>query len=98
MRNALLPAALALTLLAAPALAQPAPQQPGMSSDAQKPQQNSADEAAVKGTMEDGLKPGDPATQQRASDKVEDAAVDAKRKSDAKQMSTGELPAKPLEK
>ena len=104
MRHVLLPAALALTLFAPPALSQtggqPQQPQPDLSSDAQKPQQNSADEAAVKGTMEDGLKPGAPGSEQqkRASDKVEDAAVAAKQKSDSKQMSTGEHPAKPLEK
>ena len=49
-----------------------------------KSQQNSADEAAVRGRLEDGIKPGDPSAQTEANKKVEDAAVEAKRKSDAK--------------
>jgi hypothetical protein len=44
----------------------------------------SADEAAVRGRLEDGIKPGEPRTQTEANKKVEDAAVQAERKSDAK--------------
>jgi hypothetical protein len=90
MRNAVLPAALVLALAAVPALAQTANQapanqqpQPGLSSDVLKPQQNSADEAAVRGRMEDGVKPPDAGEQGAANKKVEDAAVAAKQKSDS---------------
>lgn len=88
---AALPAALALALLGTPVLAQNANQQPqpNLSSDVLKPQQNSADEAAVRAKMEDGIKPGDVNAQSEAAKKVEDAAVEAKRKSDAKDGTTG---------
>ena len=56
-----------------------------MSDDEKKPQQNSADEAGIKGRMEDGIKPGKPSDQTEANKKLEDAAVEAKRKSDANQ-------------
>lgn len=56
-----------------------------MSDDEKKPSQNAADEADVKGRLEDGIKPGKPSEQRAANKKVEDAAVEAKRKSDAKQ-------------
>ena len=55
-----------------------------MSDDERKPQQNAGDEAGVKGQLEDGIKPGKPSDQRAANKKVEDAAVEAKRKSDAK--------------
>ena len=95
--NPLLLALLASALLALPASAQtanqPQPQnqqpQPNLSSDALKPQQNSADEATVKGTMADGVKPGDVEEQGAAAKKVEDAAAAAKAKSDA---TTGTAP------
>ena len=82
MRNALLSAALVLALISTPVLAQQ--HQPGLSSDRQKPQQNSADEAAIHGRMDDGIKPPDAGRQQEAGKKIEDAAADAKQKSDAK--------------
>lgn len=83
MRYALLPAGLALALLATPALAQTANQQPqpGLSSDMQKPQQNTADEAAVRGRLEDGVKPPDAGEQKAQSQKLEDAAAVAKQNS-----------------
>ena len=58
--------------------------EPSLSDDERKPQQNSGDEAAVKGRLEDGIKPGKPSEQRGANKKVEDAAVEAKRKSDSK--------------
>jgi len=58
--------------------------EPSLSDDTKKPQQNSADEAHVRGRLEDGVKPT-PSDKARANKKVEDAAVEAKRKSDAKQ-------------
>jgi hypothetical protein len=74
-----------LALLAAPASAQITKEkEPSLSDDAKKPQQNSADEAAVRGRLEDGENPGKPSEQRAANKKVEDAAVEAKRKSDAK--------------
>ena len=99
MRNPLVLAALASALLAVPAGAQiasqPQPQnqhpQPSLSSDTLKPQQNSADEATVKGTMSDGVNPGDVEEQGAAAKKVEDAAAAAKAKSDAKDT-TGTAP------
>lgn len=59
--------------------------EPSLSDDEKKPQQNSADEAGVRGRLEDGIKPGKPSDQTEANKKVEDAAVEAKRKSDTKQ-------------
>ena len=58
--------------------------EPSLSDDERKPQQNAGDEAGVKGRLEDGIKPGKPSDQRAANKKVEDAAVEAKRKSDAK--------------
>ena len=80
---ALLVAAM-VALASWPAAAQTQQGQPSLSDDEKKPQQNSADEAAVRGRLEDGIKPGKPSEQKGANKKVEDAAVEAKRKSDAK--------------
>lgn len=99
MRNPLVLAALLSALLAVPASAQtasqPQPQnqhpQPNLSSDALKPQQNSADEATVKGTMSDGVNPGDVEEQGAAAKKVEDAAGRAKTKGD-REETTGRAP------
>jgi hypothetical protein len=78
-------AAAVFAVLVGPALAQTTKEkEPALSDDEKKPQQNSADEAAVRGRLEDGIKPGDPSAQTEANKKVEDAAVEAKRKSDAK--------------
>lgn len=63
---------------------QPQPNQSVLSDDTKKSQQNAADEAAVRGRLEDGVKPGPPEDQAKANEKVEDAAVEAKRKSDVK--------------
>ena len=73
-------------LLAGPIPAQTQQGQSVLSDDEKKPQQNSADEAGVKARLEDGIKPGGPSSsgQKRANEKIEDAAVEAKRKSDAK--------------
>ena len=81
--------AVAITVLASsltgPVLAQITKErEPSLSDDERKPQQNAGDEAAVKGRLEDGIKPGKPSDQRAANKKVEDAAVEAKRKSDAK--------------
>ena len=84
MRNTLILFAAAL-VLSAPALAQtPNNQQPqpAISDDQSKPQQNSADEAGVRARLEDARKPGDASTQGEASKKLEDTALDAKRRSD----------------
>ena len=59
--------------------------EPSLSDDQKKPQQNAADEAAIRGRLEDGEKPGKPSEQTEANKKIEDAAVKAKRKSDAKE-------------
>ena len=86
MRTILIAAVSGLALFAGPASAQITKEkEPSLSDDAKKPQQNSADEAAVRGRLEDGTKPGKPSDQTEANKKVEDAAVEAKRKSDAKQ-------------
>jgi len=78
-------AAISLAFLAGPAAAQITKEkEPSLSDDQKKPQQNSADEAAVRGRLEDGVKPGKPSDQKKANKQVEDAAVEAKRKSDAK--------------
>jgi hypothetical protein len=72
-----------LVLLGSTASAQTTKEaEPSLSNDERKPQQNSADEAAIKGRLEDGLKPGGPSEQSEANKKLEDAAVEAKRKSD----------------
>jgi hypothetical protein len=85
MRPILIAATSALALLVGPASAQTTKErEPPLSDDEKKPQQNSADEAAVRGRLEDGIKPGDPSAQTEANKKVEDAAVEAKRKSNAK--------------
>jgi hypothetical protein len=85
MRPILIAAISGVAFLAGPASAQTTKEkEPSLSDDTKKPQQNSADEAAVRGRLEDGIKPGDPRTQTEANKKVEDAAVEAKRKSDAK--------------
>jgi hypothetical protein len=55
-----------------------------LSDDEKKPQQNSADEAHVRGRLEDAIKPT-PSDEAKANKMVEDAAVEAKRKSNAKQ-------------
>ena len=85
MRNTLILFATALALLSAPARAQvPNNQQPqpAISDDQAKPQQNSADEAGVRARLEDAKKPGDASTQGEASKKLEDTALDAKRRGD----------------
>ena len=85
MRPMLIAATIAVASLVGPASAQTTKErEPSLSDDAKKPQQNSADEAAVRGRLEDGIKPGKPSDQTEANKKVEDAAVEAKRKSDAK--------------
>ena len=85
MRPIFIAATVAIALFAGSASAQTTKEkEPALSDDEKKPQQNSADEAAVRGRLEDGIKPGDPSTQTEANKKVEDAAVEAKRKSDAK--------------
>src|SRR6266540_5240037 len=93
MRTGLLPATLALTLLAAPAVTQtqgtqtPGSQtqgaQPDLSSDHAKPQQNMADEAAVRGDLAKAKDSGDEAKVNEAEKQVEDAAVQAKQRSDS---------------
>jgi hypothetical protein len=84
MRPILIAAISGVAFLAGPASAQTTKEkEPSLSDDTKKPQQNSADEAAVRGRLEDGIKPGDPSTSE-ANKKVEDAAVEVKRKSDAK--------------
>jgi len=86
MRPVLIAAIGVIACLLRPASAQTTKEsEPSLSDDQRKPQQNSADEAAVRGRLEDGVKPGDPSEQTKANKKVEDAAVEAKRKSDAKQ-------------
>jgi hypothetical protein len=83
---------MAFALLAAPAFAQTTnqpSQQPALSSDELKPQQNSADEAAIRSRLEDGVKPGDPDEQSKAAKDIEEAAAEAKRKSDANAGTTG---------
>jgi hypothetical protein len=83
--RAILSATMVLAALAGPASAQITKErEPSLSDEEKKPQQNSADEAGVKGRLEDGIKPGPPSEQIRANKKLEDAAVEAKRKSDAK--------------
>ena len=85
MRPILIAAASALAFVVGPASAQTTKEkEPSLSDDNKKPQQNSADEAAVRGRLEDGINPGKPSDQTEANKKVEDAAVKAKRKSDAK--------------
>jgi hypothetical protein len=49
-----------------------------------KSQQNAADEAAVKGDLAAGSKCADPSDKARSEKKLEDAAVQAKRKTDEK--------------
>jgi len=84
MRSILIAAIGALALFVGPASAQITKEkEPSLSDDEKKPSQNAADEAGVKGRLEDGIKPGKPSEQVGASKKVEDAAVEAKRKSDA---------------
>jgi hypothetical protein len=85
MRPILIAALSALAFLLGPASAQTTKEkEPSLSDDEKKPQQNSADEVHVRGRLEDGIRPtlGQEA---EANKKVEDAAVEAKRKSDAKQ-------------
>jgi hypothetical protein len=84
MRAILLAAITVLAFTAGPASAQTREREPSLSDDERKPQQNSADEAGVKARLEDGIKPGDAKEQSRVSKKLEDATVEAKRKSDAK--------------
>jgi hypothetical protein len=80
-----LPQFITLAFLVGPASAQITKEkEPSLSDDEKKPQQNSADEAGIKGRLEDGIKPGKPSDQAEANKKLEDAAVEAKRKSDAK--------------
>jgi hypothetical protein len=86
MRPILLAVITTLTFLVGQASAQITKEkEPSLSDDEKKPQQNSADEAGIKGRMEDGIKPGKPSDQTEANKKLEDAAVEAKRTSDAKQ-------------
>jgi hypothetical protein len=85
MRPAFIAAISGIAFLAGPASAQTTKEkEPSLSDEAKKPQQNSADEAHVKGRLEDGVKPT-PSDEAKANKMVEDAAVEAKRKSDAKQ-------------
>ena len=84
MRPILVAAIIALAPLPGRVSAQTQQGQPSLSDDEKKPQQNSADEAGVRGRLEDGIKPGKPSDQTEANKKVEDAAADAKNKSDAK--------------
>ena len=85
MRTILIAAVSGLALFAGPASAQITKEkEPSLSDDEKKPQQNSADEVHVRGRLEDGIKPT-PGQEAEANKKVEDAAVEAKRKSDAKQ-------------
>jgi hypothetical protein len=86
MRPVLIAAITTLSFLVGPASAQTTKEnEPSLSDDEKKPQQNSADEAGIKGRLEDGIKPGKPSDQTEANKKLEDAAVEAKRNSDAKQ-------------
>jgi hypothetical protein len=84
--RAILIAAISGTMtLLGPASAQTTKEKgPSLSDDEKKPQQNSADEAHVRGRLEDDIKPT-PSDEAKANKKVEDAAVEAKRRSDAKQ-------------
>jgi hypothetical protein len=59
--------------------------QPGLSEDAAKAQQNSADEAGLKGRVEDAKNPGAPETQGAANKKLEQSAGEAKQNNDAKE-------------
>jgi hypothetical protein len=93
MRPILVAAIIALASLPGPVSAQTQQGQPSLSDDEKKPQQNSADEAAVRGRLEDGIKPGKPSDQTEANKKVEDAAADAKNKSDAKTTGKDTVPA-----
>jgi hypothetical protein len=79
MRSILIAATIVLAALGGPVLAQTMQDQPDLSDDQKKSQQNSADEASIKGRLEDGIKPGDPSEQSRANKQLEDAAVEAKR-------------------
>jgi hypothetical protein len=86
MRPILIAAISGLAFFAGPASAQITKEkEPSLSDETKKPQQNSADEAAIRGRLEDGIKPGKPSEQVGANKKIEDAAVEAKRKSDARQ-------------
>jgi len=84
--RAILIAAISGTMsLVGPASAQTTKErEPSLSDDEKKPQQNSADEAHVRGRLEDAIKPT-PSDEAKANKMVEDAAVEAKRKSNAKQ-------------
>jgi hypothetical protein len=93
MRPILVAAIIALAPLPGRASAQTQQGQPSLSDDEKKPQQNSADEAGVRGRLEDGIKPGKPSDQTEANKKVEDAAADAKNKSDAKTTGKDTVPA-----
>jgi hypothetical protein len=85
MRPILIATLSVLAFLVGPASAQTTKEkEPFLSDEAKKPQQNSADEAHVRGRLEDGIKPSQ-SQEVEANKKVEDAAVEAKRKSDAKQ-------------
>lgn len=68
------------------AVAAPAPAQ-------EKSQQNAADEAAVKGDLGKAKDSGDQAAINEAEKKLEQAAEEAKRKTDEKAASTGEATA-----
>jgi hypothetical protein len=93
MRPILVAAIIALAPLPGRVSAQTQQGQPSLSDDEKKPQQNSADEAGVRGRLEDGIKPGKPSDQTEANKKVEDAAADAKNKSDAKTTGKDTVPA-----
>ena len=85
MHAILLAAVVVLAALTGQASAQTTKErEPSLSDDTKKSQQNSADEATIKGRLEDGLKPGNPSDQSGPNKKLEDAAVEAKRKSDSK--------------
>lgn len=74
--------AIAISVLAvAPAMSQDKATQ---ADGKEKSQQNMADEAAVKGDLGAAKDSGDPAKQAESERKLEDAAADAKRKSDEK--------------
>jgi hypothetical protein len=87
MRSTLLAATIVLATVGGPVSAQTKQDQPDLSDDQKKSQQNSADEASIKGRLEDGIKSGGPSEQSRANKQLEEAAVEAKRKSDDKATS-----------
>ena len=94
MRTRLVVAALAATfaIAAAPGLTQTQPaqtNQPALSDEKGKAQQNSADEAAPKGDLEAAKDSGDQAKMQESAKKLEDAAEKTKQKIDGAGGTTG---------